>query len=208
MVGRLVRRLELPDGARALEWGVAHGSTAAALAALGLSVTVVDPDESALERVLTGVGAEVAAIRAERPPPTSAGQFDLVLLHARDALGGEAPTLAREWLAPEGRLAFVRPVRVLGRPPPAQIEARERLWGVVLCTPQQVLGQMAPAGYEPDFAETLGLEEMDALYATVPDALAEERALQRGGAAAISFSLAVGRRRDPDEKPRPSRDRG
>jgi hypothetical protein len=208
VVGRLVRRLELPEGARALEWGVAHGSTAGALAALGLSVTVVDPDEAALERVLVGIGAEISAIRAERPPQSSAGQFDLVLLHARDALGGDAPRIAREWLAPEGRLAFVRPVRVLGRPPPAQIEAWERLWGVVLSTPQQVLAQLAPAGYEPDFSETLGLEEMDALYASAPDALAEERTLQRAGAAAISFTLAVGRRRDADEKPRPSRDRG
>lgn len=208
VVGRLVRRLELPEGARALEWGVTHGSTAAALAALGLAVTVVDPDEAALERVLTGLGAEVTAIRAERPPAPSSGQFDLVLLHARDALGADAPRIAREWLAPEGRLAYVRPVRVLSRPPPAQIQAWERLWGVVLSTPQQLLGQLAPAGYEPDFAETLGTEEMDALYASAPDVLAEERALQRAGAAAISFSLAVGRRRDAEEKPRASRDRG
>ena len=208
VVGRLVRRLELPEGAKALEWGVAHGSTAAALAALGLSVTVVDPDESALEKVLAGVSSEVSAIRADRPPSTALGTFDLVLLHARDALGAEAPRIAREYLAAEGRLAFVRPVRVLARPPPAQIEAWERLWSLSLLTPQEVLGQLAPLGYEPDFSETLGAEEMDALYSLVPEELAAEQALQRAGAAAISFSLAVGRRRDPDEKPRPSRDRG
>jgi hypothetical protein len=208
VVGRLVRRLELPEGARALEWGVAHGSTASALAGLGLQVTLVDPDEAALERVLAGMSAEVTAIRAERPPASTLGQFDLLLLHARDALGAEAPRLAREFLSAEGRVAFVRPVRVLGRPPPAQIEAWERLWNVVLPTPQQVLGLLAPAGYEPDYSETLGTEEMDALYALVPEELAAEQALQRAGSAAISFTLVVGRRRDADEKPRPSRDRG
>jgi len=208
VVGRLVRRLELPEGAKALEWGVAHGSTASALAALGLQVMVVDPDEAALERVLTGVSSEVSAIRAERPPATAIGQFDLLLLHTRDALGVEAPRIAREFLSAEGRVAFVRPVRVLGRPPPAQIEAWERLWNVVLPTPQQVLGLLAPAGYEPDYSETLGTEEMDALYALVPEELAAEQALQRAGSAAISFTLVVGRRREPEEKPRPSRDRG
>ena len=51
-------------------------------------------------------------------------------------------------------------------------------------------------------------DEMDALYGAAPDELAEEAALYRAGAAAISFAIAVGRRRDSDEKPRPSRDRG
>jgi len=208
VVGRLVRRLDLPAGARALEWGVAHGSTASALAALGLQVTVVDPDEAVLERVLAGVSSEVSAIKAERPPATAIGQVDLLLLHTRDALGPEAPRIAREFLAAEGRVAFVRPVRVLGRPPPAQIEAWEKLWNQVLPTPQEVLGLLAPAGYEPDYSETLGTEEMDALYALVPEELAAEQALQRGGSAAISFTLVVGRRRESDEKPRPSRDRG
>jgi hypothetical protein len=49
---------------------------------------------------------------------------------------------------------------------------------------------------------------MDALYALVPEELAAEQALQRAGSAAISFTLVVGRRREPEEKPRPSRDRG
>ena len=208
VVGRLVRRLDLPAGARVLEWGVAHGSTASALAALGLQVTVVDPDEAVLERVLAGVSSEVSAIKAERPPATAIGQVDLLLLHTRDALGPEAPRIAREFLAAEGRVAFVRPVRVLGRPPPAQIEAWEKLWNQVLPTPQEVLGLLAPAGYEPDYSETLGTAEMDALYARVPEELAAEQALQRGGSAAISFTLVVGRRRESDEKPRPSRDRG
>ena len=130
------------------------------------------------------------------------------LLHTRDALG-EAPTRsAREFLAPEGRLAFVRPVKVLSRPPPGMVEQWERHLGHPLRTPQELLAGFPAAGYEPDFAETLGVDEMEALYAAAPDEVAEEAALYRGGAAAISFALAVGRRREPDEKPRPSRDRG
>ena len=137
-----------------------------------------------------------------------AGRFALVLLHARDALGEDPARTAREFLAPEGRVVFVRPVKVLSRPPPGMVEQWERHWGQALRTPQELLAAFPAAGYEPDFAEALGIDEMDALYAAAPDELAEEAALYRAGAAAISFAIAVGRRREPDEKPRPSRDRG
>jgi len=208
VIVRLVRRLELPAGAEVLEWGVAQGSVAATLSRLGLKVTLVEPDESALDRVLQGVRAEVNAVRADRPPAALAGRFALVLLHGRDALGDEVAGLAREFLAPEGRVAFVRPVKVLLRPPPGLVEQWEQHWGLVLRTPQELLAVLPGAGYEPDFAETLGLDELEALYGAAPDGLAEEAALYRAGAAAISFALVTGRRREPDEKPRPSRDRG
>jgi hypothetical protein len=208
VVGRLVRRLSLPEGAEVLEWGVATGSTAGTLAGLGMSVTLVEPDESALDRVLQSVRDPVTAVRADRPPEALAGRFALVLLHARDALGDEVAAVAREFLAPEGRVAFVRPVRVLLRPPPGLVEQWERHWGLTLRTPQELLASLPRAGYEPDFSETLSLDEMDTLYAAAPDAMAEEAALYRTGAAGISFALVAGRRREPDEKPRPSRDRG
>ncbi|HEY1417946.1 MAG TPA: SAM-dependent methyltransferase, partial [Myxococcaceae bacterium] len=83
-----------------------------------------------------------------------------------------------------------------------------RHWGHPLRGPQEVLAALPAAGYEPDFSETLGLDETEALYASAPEELADEAALHRAGAAAISFAIAVGRRREPDEKPRPSRDRG
>src|SRR5512144_2065284 len=207
VVSRLVRRLELPPGAEVLEWGVAQGTAAATLARLGMSVTLVESDEEALDRVLQGTRSEVNAVKAERPPASMAGRFALILLHARDALGDEVASAAREFLAPEGRLAFVRPVKVLLRPPPGLIEECERHWGHPLRTPQELLAAFPRAGYEPDFAEALGLDEMDALYDAAPEGLAGEAALYRAGAAAISFALAVGRRREPDEKPRPSRDR-
>jgi len=208
VVARLVRRLGLPERAEVLVWGVAHGSTAATLAKLGMSVTVVEPDESALDRVLQTVRAQVNAVKAERPPSGMAGKFALVLLHARDALGAEVAVQAREFLAPEGRLVFVRPVKVLLRPPPGLVERWEGHWGLTLQAPQELLASLPAAGYEPDFAETLGLDEMDALYDAAPDELAEEAALYRAGAAPISFAMVLGRRREPDEKPRPSRDRG
>jgi hypothetical protein len=178
------------------------------LAKLGMSVTLVEPDEEALDRVLQTIRVEVNAVRAERPPSTMAGRFALVLLHARDALGDDAARTAREFLAPEGRVVFARPVKVLSRPPPGMVEQWERHWGQPLRTPQELLAGLPAAGYEPDFAEALGIDEMDALYAAPPDELAEEAALYRAGAAAISFALVAGRRREPDEKPRPSRDRG
>jgi hypothetical protein len=208
VVQRLIRRLELPPGTEVLEWGVARGTSAATLARMGMTVTLVEPDESALDRVLQGLRAQVNAVKAERPPVAMAGRFALVLLHARDALGEEVASAAREFLAPEGRVAFVRPVRVLLRPPPGLVEQWEKHWGLTLRTPQELLAALPAAGYEPDFAETLGLDEMDALYGAAPDGLAEEASLYRAGAAAISFALVSGRRREPDEKPRPSRDRG
>jgi hypothetical protein len=208
VVSRLVHRLELAAGSEVLEWGVARGSTAAALVKLGMKVTLVEPDEEALDRVLQETPVEVNAVKAERPPAAMAGRFALVLLHARDALGDDVASTVREFLAPEGRVAFVRPVKVLLRPPPGLVEQWERHWGHALRTPQEILGAFPAGGYEPDFAEALGIDEMDALYGAAPEALAEETALYRAGAAAISFAIAVGRRREPDEKPRPSRDRG
>ncbi len=208
VLARLVRRLELPAGAEVLEWGVAQGSGAATLTRLGMKMTLVEADEAALERVLQGVRAQVEAVRAERPPDAMAGRFALVLLHARDALGDTVASAARDFLAPEGRITFVRPVKVLHRPPPGLVEQWEAHWGHSLRSPQEWLASLPAAGYEPDLAETLGLDELDALYAAAPDALADEAALYRAGAAAISFALVTGRRREPDEKPRPSRDRG
>jgi len=208
VVSRLVRRLELAQGSEVLEWGVARGSTVATLVKLGMTVTLVEPDEEALDRVLQETRVEVNAVRAERPPASMAGRFALILLHTRDALGDEVAHVAREFLAPEGRVAFVRPVKVLLRPPPGLVEQWERHWGHALRTPQELLAAFPAAGYEPDFAEALGIDEMDALYGAAPDELAEEAALYRAGAAAISFAIAVGRRREPDEKPRPSRDHG
>jgi hypothetical protein len=208
VVSRLIRRLELAPGSEVLEWGVARGTTAVTLAKLGMAVTLVEPDEETLDRVLQTIRVEVNAVKAERPPSTMAGRFALVLLHARDALGDGAAKDAREFLAAEGRLAFVRPVKVLSRPPPGMVEQWERHWGHPLRTPQDLLAAFPAAGYEPDFSEALGIDEMDALYAAAPEELAEEAALYRAGAAAISFAMAVGRRREPDEKPRPSRDRG
>src|SRR5678815_3168787 len=208
VVSRLIRRLELAPGTEVLEWGVARGTTAATLAKLGMSVSLVEPDEETLDRVLQTIRVEVDAVKAERPPSTMAGRVALVLLHARDALGDAAATSAREFLAAEGRLTFVRAVKVLSRPPPGMIEQWERHWGHPLRTPQELLAGLPAAGYEPDFSEALGIDEMEALYAAPPDELAEEAALYRAGAAAISFALVAGRRREPDEKPRPSRDRG
>ena len=208
VVSRLVRRLELAQGSELLEWGVARGSTAATLVKLGMTVSLVEPGEEALDRVLQETRVEVNAVRAERPPASMAGRFALILLHTRDALGDEVASVAREFLGPEGRVAFVRPVKVLLRPPPGLVEQWERHWGHALRTPQELLAAFPAAGYEPDFAEALGIDEMDGLYAAAPDELAEEAALYRAGAAAISFAIAVGRRREPDEKPRPSRDHG
>ena len=208
VVSRLIRRLELVQGSELLEWGVARGSTAATLVKLGMTVSLVEPGEEALDRVLQETRVEVNAVRAERPPASMAGRFALILLHTRDALGDEVASVAREFLGPEGRVAFVRPVKVLLRPPPGLVEQWERHWGHALRTPQELLAAFPAAGYEPDFAEALGIDEMDALYDAAPDELAEEVALYRAGAAAISFAIAVGRRREPDEKPRPSRDHG
>jgi hypothetical protein len=208
VVSRLIRRLELAPGSEVLEWGVARGTTAVTLAKLGMGVTLVEPDEETLDRVLQTIRVEVNAVKADRPPNTMAGKFALVLLHARDALGENPARAAREFLAPEGRVMFVRPVKVLSRPPPGMVEQWERHWGHPLRTPQDLLAAFPAAGYEPDFCEALGIDEMEALYAAAPEELAEEAELYRAGAAAISFAMAVGRRREPDEKPRPSRDRG
>ena len=72
VVERLIRRLELAPGSEVLEWGVARGTTAVALAKLGMSVTLVEPEEETLDRVLQTIRVEVNAVKAERPPKTMA----------------------------------------------------------------------------------------------------------------------------------------
>jgi hypothetical protein len=167
-----------------------------------MSVTLVEPGREGLEQVLQATRVEVNAVKAERPPAAMAGRFALVLLHARDALGDDVASAAREFVAPEGRVAFVRPVKVLLRPPPGLVEQWERHWGHALRTPQELLGGVARGRLRARLLGGTGHRRDGRALRRAPDELAEEAALYRAGAAAISFAIAVGRRREPDEKPR------
>ena len=126
----------------------------------------------------------------------------------------------RPLLTPQGRLGFTYPVRVGRVTPRAVLEFWERRLGAGLLLPRELLQQLALSGFEPESAESLQDAEMDALYkdlephiAQAPAELAgwlrEEMALHReNGKATSSYAFAVGRRREPGEKPPASRERG
>ena len=94
VVSRLVRRLELAQGSEVLEWGVARGSTVATLVKLGMTVTLVEPDEEALDRVLQETRVEVNAgkgltARTRSPSDTPTSQHR----DARKRAGGHRPRI-------------------------------------------------------------------------------------------------------------------
>jgi SAM-dependent methyltransferase len=134
------------------------------------------------------------------------------------SLEAAAKTLRRH-LAPKGRLCLVHPVRV-GRVLPAAVGAFwEGRLGEALMLPREVLQVVELAGYEPQSIETLPELELDDFYQALEGslgtgggvaALREEISIHRSqnGHSAMSFALIVARRKEPGERPPPSRSEG
>ncbi|MBM7117523.1 SAM-dependent methyltransferase [Archangium primigenium] len=226
---RFARVAQLEEGGRVLDLGCGPSEMGGVVLAqeFGCSVVVADSDESVLSLLRARVRSlgldgrvEVRRVDLSRPAFRE-GEFDAILCQGRvlmslpDALSTLRPLLSRH-----GRLGVTYPVRVGRVTPRAVLEFWERRLGAPLLLPRELLLHLSQAGFEPEAVESLQDAELDALYRElephllqVPAELAtwlrEEMALHReSGKATASYAFAVGRRREPGEKPPPARNRG
>lgn len=196
---------------------------------LGCSVTAIDPDPGhveALEKQAQAQGlSDQVEVRRVGPGalPFSEGEFDGVLLVGTVPLPlEEAVRGLRRFLAPRGRLVLTYPARV-GRNLAKSIgEHWERKLGEPLRLPRELLQAVEQAGFEPDTAETLDDAGLSAHYREVEPlldgeagrdgevaAMRKEIELFRAtGKASATYALIIARRKEPGEKPPPSRDAG
>lgn len=216
------------EGASLLEL---HGSLGALAIAKALSchLTIVEPDQRLADAIkerarVVGVGDKVAVQHgpvggikfAERA-------FDGIFSFGR--VIGVPAQVAKQWracLAPGGRLGLTAVVRV-GRVANEPVLAawKERL-GTALLTPRETLMTIEAEGYEPELIETLSDSELDEYYRELETilgktadtnaagslALRGEIALHRTGKTGVTIGFIVARRKEPGEKPPPSRDGG
>lgn len=203
--------------------GPGHLGLALELAGLGLSVTVADTDEARLERFKAAAGTsraqgDLGLHRLEKGPtglPEGAADalfVDARFLHPLEQLSAQLrPALRRN-----GHLVAVCTSRVGRAPSPAALgEHWERRTGSALRPPRELLQRLERTGYEPQSAESLGDEDMEAAYALLEAALPLLDAPARApfedelktwhaageGTAAVAFSVLVARRKEPGEKP-------
>jgi hypothetical protein len=218
---RIARTAHLETGAKVLELAAGVNSGGLWLAsALGCVSMVLAADEG----VAGALKKEGAALGSRLSVQTGglssaglpAGSFDAILVFPRRfAPVKELVELARPLLALNGRLCITYPVKVGIRAHPDQMAFWERELKEALQTPSELLGGLLSEGFEPEWVETLSTEELDRLYRAkcveVPEFDRDpelELHRQHGARSGVTFALAVGRRREPNEKPPRSRDRG
>jgi SAM-dependent methyltransferase len=195
----------------------------------GCGVIAVDQDEKALELVKERVRANSLAdrvqIRTLDPKKLSFpdSEFEGIVADGRLPfnLEGAAKKL-RRFIAPKGRLCLTYPVKVGRQPNRAMIEFWEKKLGEPLHLPREALQIVEAAGYEPQTVETLPDAELDEFYRSVEGQLGavsspgqasqlqQEIALHRAqsGRSTVTFALLIARRKEPGEKPPPSRSDG
>jgi SAM-dependent methyltransferase len=226
---RFAKVAQLEEGGRVLELGCGPSGLASVVLAqeFGCSVVAADADETSLihmrDRVRSlGLDGRVEVRRVDlRKPAFREGEFDAVLCQGRIFLAlADAVGTFRPLLALNGRLGLTYPVRVGRVTPRAVLDFWERRLGAPLLLPRELLQHLALSGFEPESVESLQDAELDALYKDLEPSLAkapaeqatwlrEEIALHReNGKATSSYAFAVGRRREPGEKPPATRDRG
>lgn len=225
---RFVTVARLAPKAHVVELGCADATASFFLAReLQCSVVAADLDEAVLEELevkvqAAGLGDRIEVRKLELDALAKlGGPFDGVLVQGRVLLGVEPlARAARALLKKEGRLGFTYPVRV-GRTLLARVRQHwEARLGGALHLPRELLQVLEQEGFEPEALESLSDSELDALYreaethltgaAGEEHSLREEIALHReqGGKSNVSYAFAVGRRREPGEKPPASPDRG
>lgn len=228
LLRRFAQLAHWDEGANLLEL---HGSLGALAIAKALSchLTIVEPDQRLAAAIkerarVVGVAEKVAVQQglvgslkfAERA-------FDGIFSFGR-VLGVPAQ-VAKQWrpsLAVGGRLGITVVVRVGRVPHEAALAAWKARLGSPLLSPRETLMSIEAEGYEPELIETLSDSELDDYYreletllgktgdtdATGAQALVDEIALHRTGKTGVTIGFLVARRREPGEKPPPSRDGG
>lgn len=228
LLRRFAQAAHWDEGSSLLEL---HGSLGALAVtrALGCHLTVIEPDERLADALkerarLVGVADKVAIKHATTSSVTFAERaFDGVMIFGRVA--GVAAEVARAWrpnLAINGRIGLTAVVRVGRQANEAALAAWEARLGAPLLNPRETLMSLETEGFEPELIETLGDPELDEFYKEVEGALGktldtnaagqqalrDEIALHRSGKTGVTLAFVVARRKEPGEKPPPSRDGG
>jgi SAM-dependent methyltransferase len=229
-VRRMAKVARFSAGCRLLHLGCGTGATAVALAReTGCSVLAADSDAAAMEKVQERVKTANLSERVQarvvdyKKLPFAEGDFEGIVLDGRLPMRlTAAVTQLRRLLAPKGRLCIVYPVKVGREQVPTLVQFWERRLGEALHMPRELLQILESAGYEPHSVETLPDVELAEFYRSVdahsssmPDGnlakdLREELSLHSAqtGAATVTFAQLIGRRKEPGEKPPPSRSEG
>ena len=218
------------NGSRLLELGA--GNVGLILTQkLGCHATVVDADDKALgpvrERAKAPPASERITVQKASPDklPFEDEDFDGILSLGTIALPATvALKTLRRHLATKGRLALTYPVKVGRSPVKAALDYWETRLGEPLLYPRELLQLFEKAGYEPEILETLCDAELDLYYRDLeaalgkqpPEAAEQVKALRdeidhhrsQSGKDSVTLALAVGRRKEPGEKPPASRDGG
>lgn len=228
LLRRFAQMAHWNDGASLLEL---HGSLGALAIAKALSchLTIVEPEQRLADAIkerarVVGVGDKVAVQHGAVGSIKFAERaFDGVFSFGR--VIGVPAQVAKQWrpsLAIGGRLGLTAVVKV-GRiaNEPVLAAWKERL-GVALLSPRETLMTIEAEGYEPELIETLSDQELDEYYREVETVLGKtsdtnasgalalrgEIALHRTGKTGVTLGFIVARRKEPGEKPPPSRDGG
>ncbi len=181
-----------------------HGSLGAlALTrALGCHLTVIEPDERVAdtlkERARLGAIGDKVAIKHGPVAAVAFAEraFDGIFSFGR--IIGNTAAVAKRWrpnLAFNGRLGMTVVVRVGRSPSPKALEAWAQRLGATLLTPRDTDLETA-------------LETTDDRDEAGQRALRDEIELHRAAPTAVSLGFVVARRKEPGEKPPPSRDGG
>lgn len=208
-----------------------HGSLGALAItrALGCHLTVIEPEQRLAEALkerarVVGVGEKVGVQQGAIDSIKFAERaFDGIFCFGR--VIGLPAAVAKHWrpfLAQDGRLGVTAMVRV-GRVANDTVLAawKDRLGAPVL-SPRETLMAIEAEGFEPELIETLGDAELDEYYRELETvlgrtadkneagaaALRAEIALHRTGKTGVTIGFIVARRKEPGEKPPPSRDGG
>ncbi len=196
----------------------------------GLPLTVVDADGKALDALkerakVLGLDSKVRFQQsAFNALPFKEGEFDGVLALGRLVMPLEQAALNfRRLLAPTGRLVMTWPVRVGRVGLQDAIQFWEARIGQPLLMPRETLMAVERQGFEPETIETASFEELDEYYKDLEAALGRQDANDPGVKASkqeiqfyrdhgqrvgVALAVLVARRKEPGERPPPSRDSG
>ncbi|MFZ5444062.1 MAG: SAM-dependent methyltransferase [Myxococcota bacterium] len=208
-----------------------HGSLGALAItkALGCHLTVLEPEQRLADALkerarVVGVGDKVGVQHGAVDSIKFAERaFDGIFSFGR--VIGLPGAIARHWrpfLAQDGRLGVTAMVRVGRNANDAVLAAWKDRLGAAVVSPRETLMAIEAEGYEPELIETLGEGELDEYYRELEGvlgrtadkneaghaALKAEIALHRSGKTGVTIGFIVARRKEPGEKPPPSRDGG
>lgn len=208
-----------------------HGSLGALAVtkALACHLTIIEPDERLADALkersrIGGIADKVAIKHGPVDSVTFAERaFDGIFSFGR--VIGHVGDVAKKWrpnLAYNGRLGVTAVVKVSRRPDDALLAAWETRLGAPLLNPRETLMTLENEGFEPELIETLGPHELDEHYRELESmlgktadtdetgkaALKAELELHKSGKTGVSLGFVVARRKEPGEKPPPSRDGG